>query len=157
MQYIKVKFINGVVETFGYQEVCRGNVIGYKDLDGNIISQGGITVVVDDNPPFPSWGIVADLPLPPDTQDQIYNKLIHNGYLDQQTGFKLKTDLESQSLFTNYTTLLQMGVDYNSVPLSQIIDFDDYDNNVKYLTIQDFFALMFRYGMYCKTIFDQKP
>lgn len=60
MQYILIEFLNS--GTQGYQEVCRGNVVRYTDLDGNTVDEVKCKVVLA-NPAQPSWAL-PDSPVP---------------------------------------------------------------------------------------------
>jgi len=61
MQYILIKFLND--NTHGYQEICRGTLVRYTDLDGVTIIPHGSNTVVDSSPVQPSWAL-EDTPIP---------------------------------------------------------------------------------------------
>lgn len=54
MQYLLIEFLSNNAQ--GYQEVCRGNVIRYTDLDGNTVDEVKCRVILADPIP-PSWAL----------------------------------------------------------------------------------------------------
>lgn len=77
MQYILLQTEQG---NFIYQEIERGTVVRYCDLDGNTIEPPFATSanppawIINANPPFPSWGL-PDTPPPEPPPSRILTRL----------------------------------------------------------------------------------
>jgi len=61
MNYLKIKFHNDYPFPEGYMEIdySIGQCVRLTDLDGNTIPINGLDCgyeIIDNNPPFPSWG-----------------------------------------------------------------------------------------------------
>lgn len=89
------------------------------------------------------------------TAAQIYADQQALGYVDIPTGLKLKTTENAQAKFTSQVTLLQLALSAGAITTATPQTFWDYADVEQTLTTGDLFALMLRYGMHCKTIFDQ--
>lgn len=59
MKYVLIQFTKGL-ECLAYQEIDAGICIRNLDMDGNELTlplDGAESHVVDNDPPFPSWGV----------------------------------------------------------------------------------------------------
>jgi hypothetical protein len=87
MEYIKIQCENGLI---AYQKVYQGNVLCCYDELGNIIDLSGIgSIVIDANPPIPSWVIEEpSQPAPGFSRSHIITKLeFLNRLTDEETAY----------------------------------------------------------------------
>ncbi|WP_438482725.1 hypothetical protein [Oleiharenicola lentus] len=103
---------------------------------------------------------IASAQPPPLTPAQIYAAQLAVGFLDADTGVKLKTTERARSMFTSQATLIQLAL--GVLPLEarapflaspqQIWDFNDEEQT---LSTADLIGLLLRYGQHWQTLFNQ--
>jgi hypothetical protein len=86
--------------------------------------------------------------------DELYQTAIESGYLDETTGVKLKTTKHAQEMFTALVTMLQEGISLGLITNDTLQVIWDFNNEPVTLTVLQIRQLLFRYGMHCKTFFD---
>ena len=99
-------------------------------------------------------GVAANFVAPPD-QAAIWAEQQALGYLDAETGFKLKTTEKAQGDFAAMTTLVMLAMQGGGMSGSTGITFWDFNGEQRPITAGAYLALMFRYGLHCKAMFDE--
>lgn len=84
-----------------------------------------------------------------------YADSMTGGYEDADTGIKLKTTQAAQDKFTSLITMLQEGLALGVITNDSNQVIWNYDNQPITLTVLQIRQLLFRYGIYCKTFFDE--
>ncbi len=76
------------------------------------------------------------------------------GYNDI-TGIKLKTDLNSQLMFTSLIAWFREALELGGLQNDSLINIYDYNSKEYSMTVIDIRKLMVRYGQYIKAIYDR--
>lgn len=128
--FYRVRLANGEVQAFPARgEATRANAVA------DIV----------DNPPPPA----------PPPQDQIYADHLAAGFDDPVTGIKFKTVERAQAKFGRMCTLIDLATNQGAMSADSVVTLFDYSEAQHELTVAEFRALMLRYGIYCKQLFDQ--
>ncbi|HVT74591.1 MAG TPA: hypothetical protein VHD61_15765 [Lacunisphaera sp.] len=124
-------------------------------LDGRVIGVPAASGTASQaNAPTDIAAALASPPQPPPPQAQIYDQQQALGYVDTATGLKLKTTEYAQAKFTSQVALVRLALSAGAIDDSTAQNFWDFDNAEQTLSTADFLALMLRYGLHCKTLFD---
>lgn len=116
MQYILVILETGAQV---YQCVSNGQVVAYRaPSDGALITNVGASMVVDPNPPTPSWHV--DEPAPVPEQPQPTPRTITK--LEYMNRFH---DDELAALYTAAKSVVQIEIWLEKFKLAEFIDLDD--------------------------------
>lgn len=94
------------------------------------------------------------IPTPQLSDEQIYAEHLAAGYDDPVTGLKLKTVERAQAKFGRMCTLIDLGVSQGVMTSESMVTLFDFNEAPHELTVTAFRALMLRYGLHCKTVFD---
>lgn len=115
MEYIKIQCDDGRI---AYQKVYNGNVLCYYDELGNAIDLTGMgSVVIDSNPPLPSWVINENPPpAPAYSKSRIITKL---QFLNRMS------DIEVASIFEAAKMNIAIEVWIKKFELAEEINLDD--------------------------------
>lgn len=90
----------------------------------------------------------------PKPQADVWTAKVAEGYFDETTNITLKTTPEAQSLFTSKVIWVREAVHAGVLNgQSEVYVYDHLDER-KVLTVDDFRALMVRYGAHCDELFD---
>lgn len=84
-----------------------------------------------------------------------YASALSDGYQDADTGIKLKTTQKAQRDFVAMSALMREGLDLGEISDSTEVTLWDYENNPRIMTTLEARKLLFRYGIYCKSFFDE--
>lgn len=98
---------------------------------------------------------VVNAPAPTPTAAQIYAEQQSLGYLDATTGLKLKTTEHAQAKFTSQVALVQLALSAAVITPATPQTIWDFADAEQELSTADFLGLMLRYGLHCKTLFDE--
>jgi len=90
----------------------------------------------------------------PPSPEEIWQNKLAEGYLDVPSGIKLKTTMDAQSLFTSMVALVKEGLDMSALTNDTNVSIWDYNGVEQSMTVLAMRQLLFRYGLYCKSIFD---
>jgi hypothetical protein len=90
---------------------------------------------------------------PPINQQAIYDEKLVLGYVDTQTGIRLKTTQSAQNKFTSQVTLISLALSKNVMTQATPVQFWDFNDEEKVLTVSDFLSLMLRYGSFCSNLY----
>ncbi len=88
-------------------------------------------------------------------QLQSYESALNDGWTDDVTGVKLKTTKHAQEMFTGLVTMLQEGISLGLITNDTEQVIWNYDNEPVTLTVLQIRQILFRYGMHCKSFFDE--
>lgn len=86
------------------------------------------------------------------TPQEIYDEHLAAGYVDAETGLKLKTTERAIELFSQLASHIVLALSLNEVELSTSRVIFDYDDAPHELTIGDLRPLLYRYGLHCAQI-----
>ncbi len=81
-----------------------------------------------------------------------YDNALAAGYLDTETGLKLRADSTAQRKFTSQLLLLRTAVEYAGAPTNMPVRLWDYDGKSHEITFAAYVGLILRYGTYIGTI-----
>lgn len=81
-----------------------------------------------------------------------YDNELAKGYLDAETGIKLRADSTAQRKFTSQLLLLRTAVEYATAPTDMPVRLWDYDGNSHEIPFTAYVGLILRYGMYVATV-----
>ena len=98
-------------------------------------------------------GVAAKFVAPPD-QAAIWAGQQALGYLDAETRFKLKTTTKAQRDFAAMTTLVMVAMQGGAMNNATGLTIWDFDGAQQTITAGNYLALMLRYGLFCKAMFD---
>lgn len=104
--------------------------------------------------PQPDWAALWADELTYREQIASYESAQSDGYTDQITGVKLKTTTKAQSAFTSLVTMIQEGLSLGAITNDTQQTIWDFNNQPVVLTTLQVRQLMFRYGLHCKSFFD---
>lgn len=88
------------------------------------------------------------------TQLASYLAALDDGYADELTGIKLKTNQKAQTAFTSLVTMLQEGLSLGAITNDTPQTIWNYNDEPVVLTTLQVRQLLFRYGLHCKAFFD---
>ena len=81
-----------------------------------------------------------------------YDNALAAGYLDTETGIKLRADSAAQRKFTSQLLLLRTAVEYAGAPTNMPVRLWDYDGQPHEITFTAYVGLILRYGTYIGTV-----
>jgi hypothetical protein len=115
MQYIKVKFEDDVE---ALQEVFKGHLVRYCDLEGNTISEDGHTAcfIVDSNPPAPSWAVADPIEAVLAPSEMLISKLEYLSAFEES---------ELATIYTIAKTNVQIEIWLEKFRLAEFIQISD--------------------------------
>lgn len=138
----------------------------WLDADGNPVDSGGSVARFTPLEPTgtpPAYPEVPDATLvaaienpaaPVFTDEDLYAAALAPGYLDVPTGIRLKTVERAQAKFARMVTLIELALGAGAMTSSSDLVFFDFADQPQTLTVANFKALMLRYGVHCKGLFD---
>lgn len=88
------------------------------------------------------------------TEEERWEYELNKGWTDDLSGIKLDTTEKSQSLFSNMMTLINEGLSFGQLSLANEVSIWDFNGIQKNITILELKTLLFKYGLYCKNMFD---
>lgn len=92
------------------------------------------------------------------TEEERWEHELNKGWIDDVSGIKLDTKEKSQSLFTSMIALVNEGVSMGQLSLNDQVNIWDFNGVQKTMSVLELKILLFKYGIYCKNIFDSyKP
>lgn len=83
-----------------------------------------------------------------------YQSALDAGFTDPILGVKLKTTKHAQEMFTALVTMLQEGITLQLITNDTEMAIWNYADEPVELTVLQIRQMLFRYGMHCKTFFD---
>lgn len=107
MDYILIQFDNG---DLAYQEIMRGQVVRYTDMDGVTVSaEGRGSVVVGGNPP-PAWALPDPVDEPvPSVPTRILSKLAYLRLFSQQERIAVRNAATQSPELFDYLDMLKLA------------------------------------------------
>ena len=81
-----------------------------------------------------------------------YDNALAAGYLDTETGIKLRADSTAQRKFTSQLLLLRTAVEYAGAPADMPVRLWDYDGQPHEIPFTAYVGLILRYGTYIGTV-----
>ena len=77
-----------------------------------------------------------------------YDNALAAGYLDTETGIKLRADATAQRKFTSQLLILRTAVEYAGAPTNMPVRLWDYNGNTHEIPFTTYVGLMLRFGMF---------
>lgn len=77
-----------------------------------------------------------------------YDNALAAGYLDTETGIKLRADATAQRKFTSQLLILRTAVEYAGAPTNMPVRLWDYNGNTHEIPFTAYVGLMLRFGAY---------
>lgn len=86
------------------------------------------------------------------TDDEIFDRMLRLGYVDAETGIKLKTTERATMLFSQLASQLTLGLSIGQTQAADTRNITDFFDAEHELTVSNLCQLLYRYGVYCEQL-----